>query len=345
MKQKNFTNEEVASLCKALAYLLQSGIPVADSLHMLSQEEKAPSLAQALTRMAEKTDAGAPLWETVQAESGFPAYAALLIKVGQQVGKTPETLLALGWYYDRRDRMHKQLRNAVAYPMALLGVLLGVIIVLLVWVMPVFHQAYAQLGGTFTGLAGTLLALGQWIKNALPVLAGLLLVMAAILGIAPSRQKLIAFGKKLFHNHGTMKAVQSARLLQVLSMGLQSGMTDFEAVTLAGELAQTGGKAFAENYRACLTCLEQGKTLPEALAEGEFLMSRDSRLLEAARRSGRTAEVMEDIAARVTVQSEEALEKMLGRIEPAMVLIACGLIGCVLLAVMLPLLNIMSTIG
>ena len=345
MKQKSFTNEEVASLCKALAYLLQAGISVADSLHMLSREEKNPLLAQALTRMAEKTDGGAPLWETMQAESGFPVYAVALIKVGQQVGKTPETLLALGRYYDRRDRMHKQLRNAVAYPMALLGVLLGVILVLLVWVMPVFHQVYAQLGGTFTGLAGTLLALGQWIKNALPVLGIGLLAVALVLGITPCRKTLIALGKKMLRDRGAMKDVQRARFLQVLSMGLQSGMTETEAVTLAGDLAQTGGKAFAHRYHACLMGLEQGKTLPEALTEGDFLPTRDSRLLEAARRSGHTAEVMEDIATRATVQSEEALEKALGRIEPAMVFVSCVLIGCVLLAVMLPLLNIMSTIG
>lgn len=345
MKQKDFTNEEVASLCKALAYLLQSGISVADSLYMLSQEEKDPSLAQALIRMAEKTDGGAPLWETIQAEREFPAYVALLVKVGQQVGRTPETLQALGRYYDRRDRMYKQLRNAVAYPAALLGVLLGVILALLIWVMPVFHQVYAQLGGTFTGLAGTLLALGQWIKNVLPILAILLLAAAVVLGIAPCRKKLIALGKRILRDRGAMKAVQRARFLQVLSMGLQSGMTETEAVNLAGDLAQTGGKAFAASYRTCLMCLEQGKTLAEALAEGDFLLSRDSRLLEAGRRSGRMAEVMEDIAARATVQSEEGLEKALGRIEPAMVLISCGLIGCVLLAVMLPLLNIMSTIG
>jgi len=79
MKQKNFTNEEVASLCKALAYLLQSGIPVADSLHMLSQEEKAPSLAQALTRMAEKTVNSAEIPSTsAWFEEEFKEFYALL---------------------------------------------------------------------------------------------------------------------------------------------------------------------------------------------------------------------------------------------------------------------------
>lgn len=345
MKQRNFTNEALSSLCKALSHFIHAGISVPDTLYLLAEDEENADLQQLLSGMAQSTDQGISLVQAFRQAKEFPSYLTALLEVGNRVGRTEETLTALANYYEGRAQMTARLRSTLLYPAALLGVLLVVMVVLLVWVMPIFQEVYAQLGGQLTGLAGGLSAFGGMLRGALPVLCGLLVLAGIALGIPSLRRRLIRLGNGLFGDKGAFANVNTARFLQALSMGLSSGMTDQEAAFLAASLAESQAPGFRRRCTACLGALSGGKSLAKALRESEFLTAGDCRLLEAGNRSGRSVEVMADIARRTTLQSEENLERAAGKVEPVLVLVACLLIGVVLLSVMLPLMNIMSTIG
>ena len=69
------------------------------------------------------------------------------------------------------------------------------------------------------------------------------------------------------------------------------------------------------------------------------------RLLTLGMRGGSGDEVMEEIARRLSDEAQLALESKVGKVEPALVLVTSVLVGAILLAVMLPLMNIMTTIG
>ena len=83
----------------------------------------------------------------------------------------------------------------------------------------------------------------------------------------------------------------------------------------------------------------------QALRQSNFLSPADCRLLEAGTRSGRSEAVLESIADDLANKSQERLYSLMSKIEPIMVVIACTLIGIVLLSVMLPLMHIMTSIG
>ena len=87
------------------------------------------------------------------------------------------------------------------------------------------------------------------------------------------------------------------------------------------------------------------KTALQALRSSGMLENARGRLLEAGERAGNSEQVLAEISAQLLEESEEALERQAGRAEPAMLAVACLLIGMVLLSVMLPLMNILSSIG
>ena len=89
----------------------------------------------------------------------FPAYVSTLTDVGERVGRIEQTLTSLSRYYENRERMDRRMQAALLYPAMLILVLLAVAVVLLVWVLPVFNDVYAQLGTGLTGFAGSLLQL------------------------------------------------------------------------------------------------------------------------------------------------------------------------------------------
>ena len=345
MKEKILSNEVVGSLCMALSHLIHGGIGTADALVLLYEDEQDPACKKMLSDMADLADRGESLAGVFRAAGCFPTYVCTLLTVGEQVGKTEQTLTALGNYYIERDQMNRQLRAALLYPAMLLGVLLAVMVILLVWVLPVFDDVYAQLGSRLTGFAGGLLTLGSVIGKALPYVCGVL-IAAAVVAVVPSvRARIVRWWRKNQGDKGVSRSLNTARFVQALTMALSSGMIPQEAITMASALSEDCAPAFHKRCDACLTEMDNGATLAQALQSAGFLSPAHRRLLEAGSRSGRTDAVMEVISQELTEQSQERLYRVIGKVEPALVAVSCVLIGAVLLSVMLPLMHIMNAIG
>lgn len=345
MKEKRLSNSEIASFCRGLSLLLHAGIPMGDGIYLLAEDEEG-GYRQKLEEMGKAMDGGLPLAEAMG--DAFPAYVTGMANVGERSGRLEEALQALAVYYEEREQMDRQLRNALTYPAIVLLLMLVVIGVLLIRVLPVFDEVYASLGGHLTGLAGGLLSLGQVLQNILPVL-WVLLGMAMILVLAFSisdgfRQKLLADWNRKYGDSGIAKKQNDARFAQALAMGLKSGLPLEEAVELAGHLMQDVPAA-AKRYAACGESLAKGEELAKALKQTEALPASACRMLELGMRGGSGDAVMEEIANRLAEEAAQVLEEKTAQVEPAMVLGASLLVGIILLAVMLPLMNIMSAIG
>lgn len=343
MKKGMLTNEQIGSLCMALAHLIHAGIGTADALVLLGQDETDADCRDVLDRMAQLSDGGMTLSDAFQQVGCFPAYVCTLVEVGERVGRLEQTLQSLAAYYRDRARMAQRIRSAVLYPTVLLGVLLAVLVVLLVWVLPIFDEVYAQLGTRLTGVAGGLLGLGRALGKALPWIAGLLALSGVAVLIPPVRSRVKALAIRIMGDRGVFAAVNAARFIQALSLGSGSGMVDREAVLLATSLAQVPG--FQKRCEHCLARLDEGDSLQQALRQTGMLPPAECRLLDAGVRSGRAETVLEDISTRLMEAAEEGLEREVSKIEPAMVAIACLLIGLVIASVMLPLMHIMGAIG
>lgn len=345
MKQIAFESENLSTLCLSLAHLFHAGIGSADALFLLYEDEADTACKAVLREMAKNADSGMSLAACFQAAGVFPHYLCTLLQVGERVGKTEQTLQRLGVYYQSMARLQRQLRSALMYPAVLLGVLVCVLVVLLVWVLPVFDGVYAQLGGGLTGIAGWLLHLGQGLGKALPWICGALILTAVLFAVAPIRKAILKLWKKRWGDRGIWGAVNTARFIQALSLGITSGMTETEAVQMASSMAQTNVPAFAARCTQCKDALEQGKPLTAALRDAALLPPAEARLLDAGVRSGQGQQALENISDRLLERSEDRVSGLAEKIEPAVVIFACILIGLVLLSVMLPLMNIMNTIG
>ena len=337
MKRKKLNHEQIFTFCTALHDLLGAGVSLGDGLTLMSADEENAALRISLKDMAGWADEGASLADVVRRSGIFPGYVCALLAVGQRTGKSEEALASLSRCYEARERMDRQLRTALLYPAALLLVMLAVAVVLLVWVLPVFNDVYAQQGSSMTGFAGCLLALGTALGKAMPVICAGLAVLAAALAVPSVRRWMGKCWRLLLGDRGSHGKMLSARFLQAVAMAVASGMSAREAVLLAQELAEGESKAFHKRCKACLDAVDGEQPLHLALEKAGFLRSADRRLLDAAYRSG-TGE-------RLTEQAEEAMERQTGRFEPILIAVACGLIGAVLLSVLLPLMQIMTAIG
>ncbi len=342
---KTITNGELSGLAMELSMLLHAGIGVGDALSMLSQEDGYQDL---LAGMARRADEGAPLSRCLREGGRIPAYVCGLVEVGEETGRTEEALSALSRYYERRARLDRQVRGALLYPAVMLVLMLLVIAVLLVRVLPIFDDVYASLGGRLTGVAGGLLALGRGLDAAMPVLwAALALAVAffaAFAGVESFRGKVLAAWRRGRGDKGVSRRMNNARLAQAMAMGMASGLPLERSMELAASLMEDvpAAKARCEDCRARL---EDGAALSAAMGGSGLLPAGACRLLEIGQRGGTADAAMEKIARDLSEDGEAALEDLVNRVEPALVLVCSILVGLILLSVMLPLMHIMSAIG
>ena len=339
------THSELSYFCRQLAVLLHAGLPVGDGVFLLTEETPHRDL---LHQMGTELDSGKSLWKTMEETCAFPARFTGLIRTGEQTGHLEEVLDAMAEFYEQRSRSSRQIKGAVSYPAMLLVLMMVVIGVLLVKVLPVFDRVYASLGSRLTGVAAGLLHAGQWLQAAMPWLFGLLgflIIAALVYGFCePVRTRIDRWCSHRFGDRGVLATFNNAGFARALAMGLGSALPLEDAVELAAGLLSDIPRA-AERCNRCARLLRNGSTLAQAMKETAFLSSAESRMLEMGLRQGCGDQVMKKIADRLEELAEEQLEQAVAKVEPAMVLAASALVGMILLAVMLPLMNIMAVIG
>lgn len=346
-KKRILTDMDTALFCRGLVLQLHAGISLADGIHLLAQDEMGWK-QECFRQMAAGLDEGKQLSAVLEEAGCLPEYTCTMVQIGQQTGKLEETFQSLGNFYEQRSRQKRQIKSALAYPSMVFVLMLVVVTVLLVKVLPVFDGVYSSLGSRLTGIAAGLLHLGQLLKGAMPAL---LTVLGGVAAFALAYWKADAFREKMnnwylrhFGDRGIGRKLNNARFAQALAMGLSSGLTLVESLELAENLLKKIPGA-AARCRICMKQLEEGKELAESMAAAQLLPPAESRMLTVGLRSGNGDRVMEEIARRLSQQAEDAVEDAVSKIEPTMVLIASLLVGLILLSVMLPLINIMSTIG
>ena len=338
---------EIAGFCRELALLLGGGIGTADGVYLLAEEESG-TMQQLLREMGAGMDGGEPLSAVMEKAGAFPASVTGMVKMGERTGRMETVLFSLAQFYEQRSRSYRQMKYALAYPAAILGLMILVIGILLVKVLPVFEKVYASLGSSMTGVAAGLLQMGKSLGAAMPVLLAVLAAAAvAALGYTkyePFREKVNARWMARFGDRGISRKFNNANFARALALGLGSALPLEDALDQAGNLLSDSPGA-AERCSQCVKALREGESLAAAMGDAGFLSAAECRMLSVGIRQGNSDAVMEHIADRQLEDAQEALDHAVAGAEPAMVVAVSLLVGVILLAVMLPLMNIMAAIG
>ena len=343
-----FSHDELSMLFLQLALFLHAGAESGGALVLLAEEAPSREAGRLFRAMARSVDGGAPLSAALEQSGAFPREASALLAVGEKTGRSEETLRALSRYYDRAAGQDRRLRSALLYPSLLLLILLAVIVVLLTRVLPIFNDVYASLGGQLTGVAGALLRVGFVLDGLTPLLCAIFalcaLFLALFAGVDGFRARTAALWRRIRGESRLARTQEQARFAQGLSMCLSAGLSLSEAVSAAGDLLSPRS-SLRESCVRCVARMEQGEPAGLCLRESGLLPAAQSRLIELGLAGGSGEAAAQEAARRIDQSAADGLERAVSRVEPAMVLTACLLVGAVLLAVLLPLANIMTAIG
>ena len=348
MKRLSVPAQYLPVFCRELYQLVRSGIPIAEGLAMLREDETDRDTRSWLDALCRSTEEGTPLSAALRETEAFPAYMTDMVALAEETGRLEDTLLSLQRHYDRQLRMAADIRGAVTVPVTLFAVMVAVVVLLVTQVLPVFDRVFAQLGVRMGAVATGMMNAGAVLAKAGTGIAiALVVIAAAALAVAlarPLREKFTAWFRRSFGGRGILGQMAVSRFASSMSMAVASGLSMEESVALSAKLCG-GAREIDEKTEQCRKDIEEGGSPADALAKSGLFSGRDCRLLKLAEQTGSLPDTLEDLAQRQEEESLRRIDRTVGAIEPAIVVITSALAGVILLSVMLPLMGLLSTIG
>lgn len=348
MKRLRVPTPYLPIFCRELYQLVRSGIPISEGLSMLREDETDPNTRAWLETLCRSTEEGSPLASALRETGAFPAYMTDMVALAEDTGRLEDVLLSLQRHYDRQLRMSADIRGAVTVPVTLFAVMVAVVILLVTQVLPVFDKVFAQLGVRMGALATGMMNAGAALAKAGTGLAVVLVVLAAaalVVALVPAlREKFTGWFRRRFGGRGILGQMAVSRFASSMAMAVSSGMSMEESVEISAKLCG-GAKEIDDKTEQCRRDVEAGGSPADALAKSGLFSGRDCRLLKLAEQTGSLPDTLEDLAQRQEEESLRRIDRAVGAIEPAIVVITSALAGVILLSVMLPLMGLLSTIG
>ncbi len=346
-KIKKLNNREVAAFCSQLSLLLPAGITPFDAISLMAQDTSSEEGKALLLDVENSLRDGLTLHEALDGTNVFPEYVVSMILLGEESGNLDIIMKKLTEYYEQQCIISDSVKSAVRYPFIMVCLMLFILAVLLIKILPIFNQVFIQLGSELTGVSKQLMNIGYAIQSASGIFI-ILLISAAVIGLffakSPTGR---AWGRHFLHTNrftkGFYLGVAYSRFAGALSMITAGGIDIFKGLELANRLIDN--ELMDEKVKACSEVLSDGGYLYEAIKDADIFRAQHQRMLQIGYRSGNSEVVFDKIAKHYEDDTLSRIQKILGAIEPTLVIVFSLIVGLILLSVIMPLIGIMSSIG
>jgi general secretion pathway protein F len=349
---QRLSQTELAVLTRQLASLLGAQLPVAEALTVLVEQSDKSSLRELMAAVRTEVLAGASLSSALARHPRqFPEIYRALIAAGEESGRLGTVLASLADYVEERARLQQKITLAFVYPAIVTLVALGVVVGLLTYVVPQVVQVFANTKQQLPFLTTALIAVSNFVRS----WGWLVALIVALAGFAAWRALQVpdlrlAWDRRLLTLPvvGVLsRTLNTARFASTLSILVGAGVPMLRALQAAGETV--GNQAMRARVAEATSRVREGYSLARALkADDKEGRPGHVRLFPPVLvhmiASGEATGRLPDMLARAAdIHSREAERRALfftSLLEPALILAMGLIVMLIVLAVLLPIIEI-----
>ena len=338
---------ELSLFCYQFSVVFKAGLPYLEGLQLLAGDVFDTKLKSVVTEISNEVSLGMPLHEAIGNRGVFPNYLVSMLKIAEETGRLGDVFEQLSVYYEQNDLLKQKVKNALTYPFVLIGLMTAVILLLILKVLPIFHEILLSVGGSIPAATQFVLNFSRLLQNGMLILIGLaLLVLGYFLLIFktdnfPDHRDHILMNfpvvKKLYRKSIVVKFARALSILTKSGMPIQTSL-DMIIPLMNNKYVQKQLESVTEK-------VEKGVALDVALKETSMFPELFVRMIALGNKTGELDTMLEKIADVYDRELSRSLHRLTVSIEPTLVIILSVIVGAILLLVMLPLINIMSSIG
>ena len=350
MATKMRESSAVSAFCESVAVMHSAGIQMDEAVFLLGENMEDAAFKRACDDVYKELIVGKPLALAMDDSGCFPSHVVDMAGAGEHAGRLENVLWSLARYYDEEDRLYAKIKNAIAYPAALLCVMSAILLFTVIVILPVFVDVYHGLTGNLTagsfGYVNASIIIG-WIALGVTLLCTVLVVLGVLAGrSAAGRQRLLRLFEKAPLTRGPMRQMAVSRFTAALATFVAAGVDTDTAMEKAVAMVDHGNlKSQLEAVRMQMTDPAQAKSLAQAIFDNNVFEPIYARMLVVGTRSGSLETVLASLSDTFFDDSIVRLDGLIDSVEPTLAAFLTVGVGATLIAVMLPLIGIMGSIG
>jgi len=334
---------DLAITTRQLATLAKAGLPLDEALQAVSQQTEKPRLKSIVLAVRAKVIEGHPLATGLdQFPQVFPKVYRATVAAGEQAGQLDNVLERLADYTESRHGLSQKINQAMIYPIVLTSLSLLIVTFMLIYIVPkvvgVFETTGQELPILTRGLIGLSSFIQGWWWAILAVIVG------AAYGI---RRTLAQEGPQRAFHRGLLRlpligrvvrGVNTARFTRTMAILSGSGVPIVEGMRISADVVVNLPMRDAVNEAAVR--VREGAAVGRSLAQSKLFPPMTMHLVSSGEASGKLDEMLGRAATHQESEMDSLLGSMLAFLEPALILLMGGVVLLIVLAILLPILQI-----
>lgn len=343
----NVKKKDMAVFCRQFYAMLNAGISIVNCLDILEKQTENKTLKKAIGQAYEEVQKGLTLSEAMKNnQKTFPLLLVNMVEAGEVSGNLDIIMDRMAIHYEKENKIENKVKSAFTYPIILIVVSVAVVVFLLTKVMPTFIGMFDNSGAALPGPTRYLLNMSARLENFWFIYAitiPLVIIGISIYGKSPSGK--LFFDKTKITIPGLKKTnikIITSRFTRTLSTLLSSGIPLIQSLEVVSRVV--GNKVISNGLVKGIEDIKKGVSLSSTIREIGVFPPMVYSMISVGEESGSLDEILLKTADFYDEEVETSLDKMTTMLEPILIVIMAFIIGFIVIAMAMPMFDMVNTI-
>jgi type IV pilus assembly protein PilC len=338
----------ISRFTRQFATMIGAGLPMVQCLDILSKQMDSEEFRRIITEIKDSVSSGSTLSEAMKKHSkAFDDLYVNMVEAGEMGGALDTILVRLAGYREKADSLARKIRGAMVYPAVVSVVAIGATVAMLTFIVPIFAKMFANLGAELPGPTQVVLNISNMLQRFYPIILGV--VIAGIIGlrmVLKNDQGRLYFDKFMLKTPvfgDLIRKASVARFTRTLGTLIQSGVTILDALEITAKTA--GNRVLQVAIKKSVVSIAEGDTITNPLKESGVFPPMVIQMIGVGEKTGGLDEMLSKIADFYDEEVDAAVSALTGLIEPVVIVVMGAVIGGILIAMYLPMFDIIGKIN
>lgn len=346
--QPKVTGKDIVIFTRQLSTMIDAGLPLVQGLQILSKQQENPTFKKILMTVQSDVETGNTLADAMRKHPKvFESLYSNMIEAGELGGILDTILQRLASFMEKAMALQKKIKGAMTYPAICLAISAVILVVILIFVIPVFEKMFADFGSALPLPTQIVVNMSNSFKsNFIYMIMGVVAVVFIFKKIYATEKgqiKVDAILLKLPVVGSLLRRVAVAKFTRTMSTMLQSGVPILDALQVVARTA--GNKVIEIAIFRVRDAIAEGRSIAEPLEETGVFPNMVVQMINVGESVGALDAMMEKIADFYDQEVDQAVDNLTAMIEPFMMVFLGGIIGGLVVAMYLPIFEIAGAVG
>ena len=331
-----------------LSTYVKAGIPLLDSMEILSRQAKKKNIQMLYRKIVFDLNRGLSFSECLEKQGKvFPKMLINMLKTSEMTGDLTGVLDDMAAYYKRQDSNRKQIINAMTYPSVLMVFAVAVLTFVITYVVPSFTSMYESTGSDLPGITVAIINISDFITGNWYYIIGVIALVVIIFYLLYHSSNKFKYGVQYLIMHipvvkDIVKYNQLVTFTSTFSTLIKHDVFITDSMDILSKI--TENEIYKKMINDAIVNLSKGNGVSVAF-KGQWAFPETAyEMLVTGEKTGKLGEMMEHVAAYYQEEQTNIVSRLKSLIEPIMIVLLAVIVGVILLAVVVPMFDIYSTI-